>query len=125
MKRVIGIGGVFFKAKDPKALAEWYEKHLGIDFGGSVYANFPLREKEKGSIVFSFFDADTDYFAPSEKEFMINLRVESLADLLKTLRDEGVHVFDKTEEFEYGKFGWILDPEGNKIELWEPTDFEF
>ena len=120
MKRVIGIGGVFFKAKDPKALAEWYEKHLGINFGGKVYADFQFREKEKGWTAFSFFEENTNYFAPSEKEFMINLRVENLDELLKILREEGVHVFDKTEEYEYGKFGWILDPEGNKIELWEP-----
>jgi len=120
MKRVIGIGGVFFKSKDPKALAEWYEKHLGINFSGKVYADFQFREKEKGWTAFSFFEENTNYFAPSEKEFMINLRVENLDELLKILREEGVHVFDKTEEYEYGKFGWILDPEGNKIELWEP-----
>ena len=120
MKRVTGVGGIFFKAKDPKALAEWYQKHLGIDFGGKVYADFQFQEKEKGWIAFSFFAADTNYFAPSEKEFMINLRVENLDELVKALREEGVHVFDETEEHEYGKFGWILDPEGNKIELWEP-----
>ena len=122
MKRVIGVGGIFFKAKNPKALAEWYQKHLGIDFGGKVYADFQFQEKEKGWIAFSFFDADTNYFAPSEKDFMINLRVENLDELLKALRGDGVYVFDETEEHEYGKFGWILDPEGNKIELWEPVD---
>ncbi len=122
MKRVIGIGGIFFKAKDPKALAEWYQKHLGIDFGGKVYADFQFQQREKGWIAFSFFEADTNYFAPSKKEFMINLRVENLDELLKVLREEGVHVFDETEEYEFGKFGWILDPEGNKIELWEPFD---
>lgn len=120
MKRVIGIGGIFFKAKDPKALAEWYEKHLGIDFGGKVYADFQFQEKEKGWTAFSFFDENTNYFTPSEKEFMINLRVENLDELLKILRDEGVQVFDEREDGDYGKFGWILDPEGNKIELWEP-----
>jgi predicted enzyme related to lactoylglutathione lyase len=121
MKRVIGIGGIFFKAKDPKQLAEWYQKHLGIDFGGKVYADFPFQEREKGSIAFSFFDADTKYFEPSGKEFMINLRVENLFELLKALRAEGVHVFEEVEDTDYGKFGWILDPEGNKIELWEPV----
>jgi catechol 2,3-dioxygenase-like lactoylglutathione lyase family enzyme len=122
MKRVTGIGGIFFKAKNPKALAEWYQKHLGIDFGGKVYADFQFQEKEKGWIAFSFFGADTNYFAPSEKEFMINLRVENLDELLKILRADGVHVCDDREDGDYGKFGWILDPEGNKIELWEPVD---
>jgi predicted enzyme related to lactoylglutathione lyase len=122
MKRVIGIGGVFFKAKDPKALAAWYEKHLGIEFGGKVYADFPFRDGEKGSTAFSLFDAETKYFEPSAKEFMINLRVENVFELLKVLRAEGVHVFDETADEDYGKFGWILDPEGNKIELWEPAE---
>jgi predicted enzyme related to lactoylglutathione lyase len=120
MKRVIGIGGVFFRAQNPKELAAWYERHLGIDFGGGVYANFQFQEKEKGSTAFSLFEADTKYFAPSIKEFMINFRVENLDELLNTLRAEGVQVFDETEDGEYGKFGWILDPEGNKIELWQP-----
>ena len=120
MKRVTGIGGVFFKAQNPKALAEWYQTHLGIDFGGKVYTDFQFQEREKGWTAFSFFEADTKYFAPSEKEFMINLRVENLDALLETLRAEGVHVFDETEAGDYGKFGWILDIEGNKIELWEP-----
>lgn len=122
MKRAIGIGGIFFKAKNPKAMAQWYQKHLGIDFGGKVYADFKFSPEDKGWTAFSFFDADTKYFEPSAKEFMINLRVENLDELLKVLREEGVHVFDETEEYEYGKFGWILDIEGNKIELWEPLD---
>ncbi len=122
MKRVTGIGGVFFKATNPKALAEWYEKHLGIEFGGKVYADFQFQEREKGWTAFSLFDSDTKYFEPSEKQFMINLRVENLSELLKILRAEGVHVFDETEDGDYGKFGWILDLEDNKIELWEPLD---
>jgi predicted enzyme related to lactoylglutathione lyase len=121
MKRVTGIGGVFFKAKDPKALAAWYQTHLGIDFGGKVYADFKFQEDEKGSQAFSFFKEDTEYFNPSAKEFMINLRVENLFELLKVLREEGVHVFDETVDEDYGKFGWILDIEGNKIELWQPV----
>jgi len=120
MKRVIGIGGIFFKAKTPKALAEWYEKHLGIDFGGKTYSDFQFQEKEKGWTAFSFFEQNTQYFDPSAKEFMLNLRVENLDELLKILRAEGVHVFDEREDGDYGKFGWILDPEDNKIELWEP-----
>lgn len=122
MKRVTGVGGVFFKAKDPKALAAWYQRHLGIDFGGKVYADFQFREREKGWIAFSLFDAGTSYFAPSEKQFMVNFRVDDLDRLLTALREEGVEVFDEREEGDYGKFGWILDPEGNKIELWEPPE---
>lgn len=121
MKRAIGIGGVFFKAENPKRLAEWYEKHLGINFGGKVYADFQFQEKEAGWTAFSLFDRDTKYFEPSEKQFMINLRVENLFELLKVLRAEGVRVFDETEDGDYGKFGWILDIEGNKVELWEPV----
>ncbi len=122
MKRVIGIGGIFFKAKNPQALAEWYQAHLGIDFGGKTYSDFPFQEKEKGWTAFSLFKQDTPYFDPSAKEFMLNLRVENLDALLDVLRSEGVHVFDEREAGDYGKFGWILDPEGNKIELWEPVD---
>lgn len=120
MKRVTGIGGIFFKAKHPKELAAWYEKHLGIDFGGKVYADLQFQEKETGWMAFSLFDTETKYFEPSNKEFMINLRVDDLDVLLKVLREEGVHVFDETEDGDYGKFGWILDIEGNKIELWQP-----
>ena len=116
------MGGIFFKAENPKALAEWYQKHLGIDFGGKVYADFQFQEKEKGWTAFSLFKQDTQYFDPSTKEFMLNLRVDDLDSLLETLRSEGVRVFDKIEAGDYGKFGWILDIEGNKIELWEPVD---
>jgi len=122
MKRATGIGGIFFKATNPKELAAWYEKHLGIEFGGKVYADFQFQEREKGWTAFSLFEADTKYFEPSAKQYMINLRVENLDELLKVLREEGVHVFDETEDGDYGKFGWILDPEGNKIELWQPID---
>lgn len=122
MKRVIGIGGIFFKAQNPKALADWYEKHLGIDFDGKTYADFQFQEKEKGWTAFSLFEQKTQYFDPSAKEFMFNLRVENLDEVLSALRAEGVHVFDETEKGEYGNFGWILDIEGNKIELWEPVD---
>jgi predicted enzyme related to lactoylglutathione lyase len=120
MKRVIGIGGIFFKAENPQKLSAWYQKHLGIEFGGKTYADFQFQEKEKGWAAFSVFKADTQYFDPSAKEFMFNFRVENLDALLETLRAEGVRVFDETEDGDYGKFGWILDIEGNKIELWEP-----
>jgi len=120
MKRVIGIGGIFFKAQNPESLAAWYEKHLGIDFGGKVYTDFQFQEREKGWTALSLFKQNTQYFDPSAKHFMLNLRVDNLFELLKILREEGVRVFDETEDGDYGKFGWILDPEGNKIELWEP-----
>ena len=122
MKRVIGIGGIFFKAQNPKALAEWYQKHLGIEFGGKTYSDFQFQEKEKGWTAFSLFKQDTQYFDPSAKEFMFNLRVDNLDALLEVLRAEGVQVLSEREDGEYGKFGWLLDLEGNKVELWEPVD---
>ncbi len=126
MKRVTGIGGVFLKAKDPQQMAAWYEKHLGIEFGGQPYFQFqwvnPHHPTEPGSTVFSFFKNESDYFAPSEKQLMVNFRVENLKELLETLKQEGVQVVGDMQEFSYGNFGWIMDPEGNKIELWEPVD---
>ena len=122
MKKVIGIGGVFFKAKDPKAMAQWYQTHLGIDFGGNIYSEFKFSAEEKGSIAFSFFQPNTKYFEPSEKDFMINFRVENLDELLNSLREEGVEIVGEPQAYDYGKFGWILDPEGNKIELWQPSE---
>lgn len=126
MERVTGIGGVFFKSKDPKTLAAWYQKHLGIPFGEGSYTVFkwinPHHPTAPGSTVFSFFKNESDYFQPSEKAFMINFRVKSLKELLATLEKEGVKIVGEMQEFEYGKFGWVMDPEGNKIELWEPVD---
>ena len=124
MKRVTGIGGIFFKAKDPVALRAWYQKHLGIDvqeWGGAAFiwaddAGNPT----KGTTVWNIGEANNEYYAPSKSSFMINYRVADLASLLKTLRDEGCNVLDKTDDSEYGKFGWVMDPEGNKIELWQP-----
>jgi predicted enzyme related to lactoylglutathione lyase len=115
MKRVTGIGGVFFKAKDPKALGEWYRDHLGIDvqpWGGAAFD-----WSGAGTTAWSVFKTDTTNFDGS---FMINYRVADLHALLDALRSEGCNVMDKTDESEYGKFGWVIDPEGNKVELWEP-----
>lgn len=126
MERVIGLGGIFFKTKDPAKLAEWYRKHLGLnveDWGGVSFQEGTadaLKPKRQSHIVWSPFEADTTYFSPSEKPFMINYRVHDLDALLEQLRREGVKVEDKTEESEFGKFGWVMDPEGTKIELWEP-----
>ena len=125
MERVTGIGGVFIKVKDVKTLAAWYQKHLGIEFGDSSYIGFKWINKDPaipGSTVFSFFKEDTDYFKPAEKSYMINFRVADLDGLLEELQKEGVEIVGEKEEYEYGKFGWIMDPEGNKIELWQPTD---
>lgn len=125
MKRVIGIGGVFFKAKDPEKLRAWYQQHLGLEFDayGSVVFSCPDDEEQKKSAqtVWSLFPSDTKYFDPSQAAFMINYRVENLAALLAQLRSEGVEVEERTEEYEYGRFGWLMDPEGNRIELWEPA----
>jgi len=123
MKRVTGLGGIFFKAKDPKALYEWYRKHLGIesapDGSGAMWPNADHPEIPVFN-VFAVFPSDTKYFAPSQSPFMINFRVENLDGLLKALREEGVEVDPKVEDYDYGKFAWIMDPEGNRIELWEP-----
>jgi len=127
MKRVTGLGGLFFKAKDPNAMYEWYEKHLGIqrEAHGEGVA-FHWREADDplkaGLTAWSIFPHETRYFDPSPAPFMMNFRVENLAELLKTLREEGVAVDPKVEEYDYGKFGWISDPEGNRIELWEPPE---
>ncbi len=123
--RVTGIGGVFFKAKDPKKVQQWYAKHLGLPldpaWGGWTWewrdAKAP---KKKGATAWSVFDAKTKYFRPSKKPFMINYRVENLTKVLTALKKEGVWVDPKVDSSEFGKFGWIMDCEGNRIELWEP-----
>lgn len=124
MKRVTGIGGIFFKAKDPAALRAWYQRHLGIDvqdWGGTAFLWTDATGKPTtGTTVWSIGKAESDWFAPSASSFMVNYRVADLAALLTTLRDEGCNVLEKTEDSEYGKFGWVMDPEGNKVELWQP-----
>lgn len=119
MKRVTGIGGIFFHAKDPVALRAWYQRHLGIDvqdWGGTA---FPWADAG-GSTIWSIGATDTTPFAPGQASFMINYRVDDLDALLAALRDEGCQVLDKADDSEYGKFGWVIDPEGNKVELWQP-----
>ncbi len=124
MKRVTGIGGIFFKSKDPKALGAWYKAHLGIDvgdWGGFAFQwKGPDNPDGVGSTIWSPFKAETQYFAPSTASFMINYRVDDLHALLAVLREEGVKVEEKVEESDYGKFGWVIDPDGNKLELWQP-----
>jgi len=125
-KRVTGLGGFFFKSKDPDNIKDWYGKHLRLPIDAYGWT-FWWKDKEGKdcSTQWSPFKDDTNYFQPSEKEFMMNFRVENLHDLLATLKEEGVTVVGKVEEYDYGKFGWIIDPEGNKIELWEPVDAAF
>jgi len=126
MDKVTGIGGVFIKAKDPKALSKWYQENLGVGFGENSHITFQWTNEHNpsvpGNTVFSFFKEDSDYFNPSESKFMLNFRVKNLHLLLFELKHNGVWVSEKTEYYDYGSFGWIMDPEGNKIELWEPKD---
>ena len=126
MKRVTGLGGIFFKTEDQKKTKDWYKNHLGLntdDYGCTFW--WKDEENKKCATQWSPFKNDTDYFEPSKKEFMINFRVENLVELLNILTKEGVTVVGKMEEYDYGKFAWILDNEGNKIELWEPIDSDF
>jgi len=122
--RVTGVGGLFFKAEDGKALSKWYHEHLGIARDSSGVVLFSWRELERpeqvGYTVWSAFGRDTSYFDPSDKPFMFNYRVNDLHGLLAELKAAGVTIVGEVEEYEYGKFGWIMDPEGTKIELWEP-----
>jgi predicted enzyme related to lactoylglutathione lyase len=124
MKRVTGIGGVFFYAKDPEMLRAWYKTHLGIDvqpWGGAAFDWADAEGKPtKGTTAWLIGAADSGHFAPGTANFMVNYRVADLPALLLALREEGCQVLDQTDDSEYGKFGWVIDPEGNKVELWEP-----
>jgi predicted enzyme related to lactoylglutathione lyase len=124
MKRVTGIGGIFFHAKDPAAMQAWYKTHLGMDVqawgGAELKWADSVAELKNGSTTWCVSAAGSDGFAPSTASFMINYRVANLAALLQALRAEGCQVLDKTDDSEYGKFGWVMDPEGNKVELWQP-----
>ena len=124
MSRVVGIGGIFIKAKDAAALRAWYRTHLGLeleDWGGMAFRwNRPDSPGELGMTVWSIFEESSKYFAPSTAPFMVNYIVQDLAAVLAALRAEGCQVDDKTEDSPYGKFGWVMDPEGNRIELWQP-----
>ena len=125
MKRVTGIGGIFFHARDPAALRAWYRRHLGIDvqpWGGAAFAWADAEGRpSNGTTIWSIGAADSDQFAPGSATFMVNYRVNDLAALLQALRDEGCNVLEKTDDSDFGKFGWVVDPEGNKIELWQPA----
>ncbi len=126
MKRVTGIGGIFFKAKDAPALQAWYKRHLGIDvqeWGGTAF-NWADSEGNAtgGSTIWSIGSNDGDQFAPSQAPFMINYRVDDLYALVEALKQEGCNVLEKIDDSEFGKFGWVIDPEGNKVELWQPPE---
>jgi predicted enzyme related to lactoylglutathione lyase len=125
VKRVTGIGGIFFKAKDPKALQAWYKRHLGIDvqaWGGAVFRWTDDDGKPvAGQTAWNIASENAASFAPSSAPFMVNYRVADVVALLAALREEGCNVLDKFDDSEYGKFGWVIDPEGNKVELWEPA----
>ena len=124
MKRVTGIGGIFFKCNDPEKTRDWYGKHLGIE-SQKWGAVFEWRDADdankKGSTAWNPFKSDTKYFEPSTSSFMINYRVENLEALVEELKKEGVTVVDEIQSYDYGKFVHIMDPDGNKIELWEPA----
>ena len=124
MKRVTGIGGIFFKAKNPAELQAWYKRHLGIDvqvWGGAAFSWADGEGKpQAGTTVWSIGSQDSDQFAPSTAPFMVNYRVNDLLGLVKVLREEGCKPLDKIDDSEFGKFAWVIDPEGNKVELWQP-----
>jgi predicted enzyme related to lactoylglutathione lyase len=127
-RRVTGLGGVFLKASDPEETRNWYRNHLGINsgqYGGAFKWERADGSHAPGYTAWSIFKDDTEYTAPSTKDAMINYRVENLEELLATLKDEGVEIVGEMEVYEYGKFGWIMDPNGYKIELWEPNDEKY
>ncbi len=125
MKKVTGIGGVFFKCKDPKSITEWYQKHLGLDTNpyGATFEWYEDKEGvKKAQTQWTPFSEKSDFFEPSNSNFMINYRVENLEALVEEFKANGVTILDTIETYDYGKFVHILDGEGNKIQLWEPID---
>lgn len=127
MKRVTGIGGIFFKCKDPVKMNEWYKTHLGLEtspYGAKFEWEQQSESSKKGYTLWSPFPDSTKYFEPSTKDFMINYRVDDITALVEALKNEGVTILDEIATYEYGKFVHILDPEGNKIELFEANDGE-
>jgi predicted enzyme related to lactoylglutathione lyase len=126
MQKITGIGGVFFKARDPQVLMEWYHQHLGLQFQhGYIQLKWADDPGNKtGSTSIAIFKEDSDYFNPGGKPYMINFRVADLKALLAELKEKGVTVSGDIQEYDFGRFGWAVDPEGNKIELWEPINPE-
>ena len=122
MAKVLGVGGVFFKAEDPEQLAQWYEQWLGIKIDSSYTGSSfnPVNMPPKSYTVWSLFKATTKYFEPSQNPYMINLIVDDLHGALSQVQEGGATLAGEPEEYEYGHFGWFIDPEGNKVELWQP-----
>jgi predicted enzyme related to lactoylglutathione lyase len=126
--KVTGVGGIFFRTRDPAKIKEWYGENLGLaisEYGSSFEFRNANRPDEINYLQWSPFEEGTDYFDPSKKEFMINYRVQNMKGMVEKLRENGVTILDEIEEYEYGSFVHIMDPEGNKIELWEPVDSVF
>jgi predicted enzyme related to lactoylglutathione lyase len=125
MKKVTGIGGIFFKCKDTQVTKAWYEKHLGLpvdDYGCTFWQAESVKLDKKASQQWSPFESDSTYFDPGKQDFMINYRVADLKSLLEELKQNAVEVVGKMEEYDYGKFGWVMDCDGRKVELWEPSN---
>ena len=127
MARVTGVGGVFLRAKDPKALKAWYVQHLGLtlsDYGGVTFQWSDEVPAGTGMTIWSTFADDTKYFGPERQAVMINYRVDDLEALLAQLTEAGVPIAERSEDYSYGRFAWIVDPEGNRLELWQPLPEE-
>ncbi len=123
--KVTGIGGIFFFSENPKETNEWYRKHLGLettDYGSTFESRNINKPEEINALQWSPFKKGSDYFAPSKKEFMINYRVQNIEGLVAQLKASGVTILDDIQTYDYGKFVHIMDPEGNKLELWEPAE---
>lgn len=121
MAKALGVGGVFFKSPDPEKLYKWYGQWLGFETGAQPGVAFPVQDMpENGFVVWSAFKATTSYFAPSEKEFMFNLVVDDLEGALAQVKEGGAQIIGEIEKYDYGSFGWFIDPDGNKVELWQP-----
>lgn len=128
MAKVTGIGGVFFKTRgDNKALAAWYQRHLGVgleDFGGAVLSWQEDKAEDKGLTVWHVAEKNSDWFEPSESDFMINYRIDNMEEMIGQLKNGGVKILKGPESHENGKFAWLMDPDGNKVELWEPRNWD-
>lgn len=126
--KVTGLGGIFFKSEDPKKLKEWYSQNLNFptdEYGHPFAWRWPNDPEKIGYTQWSVFEKETKYLDPAKKDFMINFRVENIEALIEEMRENGLQIVGEMEEYDYGKFAWVIDPEGNKIELWEPVDEVF
>ncbi len=121
MARVLGVGGVFFKSEEPEKLYQWYEEHLGIKKTDDPGVSFRTSDlPDNGFVVWSAFRSDTKYFDPASKQYMFNLIVDDLDGALQQVQAGGAELIGEVEAYDFGRFGWFMDPDGNKVELWEP-----